>query len=129
MRRRDFLIQSSRAFVPCLIVNGARAQSNPAADRTTVDARWRTLIADLEVRIPALMKDAVVPGLSIALVYDGKLLWRKAYGVKDSVSKEPVDDDTVFEAASVSKTVFAYAIMKLHEKNVIDLDTPLTRYA
>jgi CubicO group peptidase (beta-lactamase class C family) len=34
----------------------------------------------------------------------------------------------VFEAASVSKTVFAYAVMKLCEKGVMNLDTPLTRY-
>jgi CubicO group peptidase (beta-lactamase class C family) len=49
--------------------------------------------------------------------------------VKDSVSKAPVDNDTVFEAASISKTVFAYAVMKLIEKGVIGLDTPLTKYS
>jgi CubicO group peptidase (beta-lactamase class C family) len=36
--------------------------------------------------------------------------------------------ETVFEAASVSKTVFAYAAMKLFEKGIMALDTPLTRY-
>jgi CubicO group peptidase (beta-lactamase class C family) len=58
-----------------------------------------------------------------------KLLWRRGFGVKDSASKEPVDNATVFEAASVSKTVFAYASLKLCEKSVLDLDAPLTKYA
>jgi len=75
------------------------------------------------------MEEFVVPGLSIALVRNAKLVWRRGFGVKDANSREPVDHDTVFEAASVSKTVFAYAVMKLCEKGTLDLDTPLTRYA
>jgi CubicO group peptidase (beta-lactamase class C family) len=43
------------------------------------------------------------------------LLWRRAFGLKDSLTKEPVDHETVFEAASISKTVFAYAGLKLCE--------------
>ncbi len=78
--------------------------------------------------IPGLLKANTVPGLSIAVIVDGKLAWDQAFGTSDSASGQPVDRDTVFEAASVSKTVFAYAVMKLAEKGVIDLDTPLTRY-
>ena len=74
------------------------------------------------------MEEAKVPGLSIAIIKDGKLFWRGAFGVKDSASRESVDNDTLFEPASVSKTVFAYAVMKLCEKGVMNLDTPLTKY-
>jgi CubicO group peptidase (beta-lactamase class C family) len=90
--------------------------------------RWKPLVADLEKQIPELMEQAVVPGFSIAIIQDAKLLWRRGFGVKNSASKEPVDNDTVFEAASTSKPVFAYAVMKLVEKGVINLDTPLTHY-
>jgi RNA polymerase sigma factor (sigma-70 family) len=89
---------------------------------------WRTLIADLEKQIPKLMEEARVPGLSIAIIKDAKLFWRRGFGVKDVTSKELVDNDTVFEAASTSKPVFAYAVMKLCEKGVMNLDTPLTKY-
>ncbi|MBI4501081.1 MAG: beta-lactamase family protein [Gemmatimonadetes bacterium] len=82
---------------------------------------WKTLIADLEKQIPELMDAAAVPGLSIAIINDAKLLWRQGFGVG-------IDNDTVFEAASTSKPLFAYAVMKLCEKGVMDLDTPLTRY-
>src|SRR6266699_426718 len=53
---------------------------------------------------------------------------RRAFGVKDAASKVPVDDATMFEAASMSKPVFAYAVLKLCERGVLDLDTPLTHY-
>lgn len=83
---------------------------------------------DLESLIPKLMKETAVPGLSIALVKGGKLWWTRGFGVKNSTTMEPVDDATVFEAASVSKTVFAYVVLKLCERGVLGLDTPLTKY-
>jgi CubicO group peptidase (beta-lactamase class C family) len=119
MLRRTFLLGSSRAALGfCLFPSLAQAQQSAEAK-----------IAELETLIPKLMKDPVVPGLSIALVQDGKLLWTRGFGLKDSESKDPVDNDTLFEAASVSKTVFAYAVMKLCEKGILDLDKPLTKYA
>jgi CubicO group peptidase (beta-lactamase class C family) len=129
MKRRAFLTASSRAvlgfsllpFAPCSV--GPLLFARPK-DRTP----WETLLAELEKQIPELMAEAKTPGLSIAIVRDAKLFWRRGFGVRDSASKEPVDHDTVFEAASVSKTVFAYAVMKLCEKGVINLDTPLTKY-
>jgi CubicO group peptidase (beta-lactamase class C family) len=74
------------------------------------------------------MREAVVPGVAIALVKDGTLVWHRALGVRDAGGRQPVDERTIFAAASVSKTVFAYAVMQLHERGVLDLDTPLTRY-
>lgn len=92
------------------------------------DARWHTLVADLEREIPEMMEEAEVPGLSIAIIEDGELVWRRGFGVRDNDSKAPVDNDTVFEAGSMSKAVFAYAALKLCERGVIGLDTPLTKY-
>ena len=129
MRRREFLVESSRAalgfsVLPLL----ARSRVNPQSADLHDGAPFKPLLADLEKQIPELMERAVVPGFSIAIIQDAKLLWRRGFGVKNSASKEPVDNDTVFEAASTSKPVFAYAVMKLCEKGVMDLDTPLTRY-
>src|SRR4030095_7875738 len=98
-------------------------------DTPPLPTNWAPLIADLEQRLPAVLAQATtVPGVSMALVADAKLLWRGAFGVKDFASRAPVDHDTIFEAGSVSKTVFAYAVMKLCERGVLNLDTPLTRY-
>jgi len=82
----------------------------------------------LDKRIPELLAETRVPGLSLAVVKDSALAWRRSYGVVSVESKAPVSDDTVFEAGSVSKTVFAYAALKLCEKGILSLDAPLTRY-
>lgn len=86
-------------------------------------------LAELEKWIPKLMEELHVPGVSMSVIANAKLHWRRAFGVTDRATQKPVDHDTVFEAASVSKTVFAYAALKLVEKGEIGLDTPLTNYA
>jgi CubicO group peptidase (beta-lactamase class C family) len=102
------------------------AQALPDALQTNV--KKEELIAGLERVIPQLMKDGEVPGLSIALIRDSKVLWQRGFGVKSVETKEPVGDDTVFEAASLSKPVFAYAVLKMVDRGQLDLDTPLTKY-
>jgi len=69
-----------------------------------------------------------VPGISLALIKDGQLAYYKTYGVRNTFTKEPVDSNTLFEAASVTKPVFAFAVQRLAERGVINLDTPLYRY-
>ena len=69
-----------------------------------------------------------MPAVSIAIVRDGQLAWRRAFGVKDAGTNEPVDVDTVFAACSDTKPVFAYGVVKLTEKGILNLDTPLTKY-
>lgn len=86
------------------------------------------VIARLERSIPQLMAAADVPGLSIALIRDAELVWHKGFGLRNTVTKSPVTDDIVFEAASLSKPVFAYAVLKLVDSGILDLDTPLTKY-
>lgn len=129
MRRREFLVESSRAVLGfSLLPVVAPVKGDQTSAKSRSSAPWGTLIADLEKQIPKLMEEAIVPGVSIAIIEDAKLRWRRAFGVRDSASNKPVDDETMFEAASMSKPVFAYAVMKLCEKGVIDLDTPLTKY-
>ena len=69
--------------------------------------------ADLDKLVPQLLKDGDVPGLSMALVRDGAVSWHHSWGVSDASTGKPIDDETIFEAASLSKPVFAYAVMKL----------------
>ncbi len=86
------------------------------------------LIARLENSIPQLMKDGDVPGLSIAVIRDAEVIWHRAFGVRNALTKEPVDDNTIFEAASLTKPVFAYTVLKLVDAGKLDLDTPLNKY-
>lgn len=69
-----------------------------------------------------------IPGVSMALIKDGKLIYYKTYGYKNFITKEKVDSNTLFEAASVTKPVFAFAVQRLAERGVIDLNKPLYEY-
>jgi CubicO group peptidase (beta-lactamase class C family) len=74
------------------------------------------------------MKKDGVPGLSIALIRGGKTTWVHGFGIKEARTGQPVTDETVFEAASLSKPVFTYGVLKLVDQGKLGLDVPLTTY-
>jgi CubicO group peptidase (beta-lactamase class C family) len=78
--------------------------------------------------IEAYRKYYNIPGVSLALVKDGKMIYHKTYGVLNTMTGEKVHDNTLFEAASITKPVFAFAVQRLAERGVIDLDKPLYLY-
>jgi len=86
-------------------------------------------IAALERAIPELMETAGIPGMSIALIKDGEVIWSRGLGIKNTKTGKPVKDDTVFEAASLTKPFFAFLAMKFVEDGKLDLDRPLISYA
>ncbi|RFM28720.1 serine hydrolase [Deminuibacter soli] len=82
----------------------------------------------IQTDVPQLLQKADVPGISIALVRHGQLVWTGAFGLANVNTARPVKTNTVFEAASLSKVVFAYAVLKLVDQGKINLDTPLNKY-
>lgn len=74
------------------------------------------------------MRIAGVPGIAIAVVDRGRLAWSRGFGVKNILTRDPVREDTLFEAASMTKPVFAYVVMRLVDEKRLDLDTPLVTY-
>lgn len=130
MQRRDFILWGGQAaFLSALSISTFNASGHRLQYTPPQNQYPEPLAKELEKLISKIMEDAKIPGLSIAIVRNGKLSWCKGFGVKDRSSQEPVTGNTVFEIASVSKTVFAYAVMKLCEKGIISLDTPLVKYS
>lgn len=64
----------------------------------------------------------------MAVIRDGKVDWVGAAGVIAPGSTTPVRTDTVFRAASLTKPVFSYVVLRLADREVIDLDAPLAGY-
>ncbi len=95
-----------------------QAQSNPGDPS----------FAALDAAIKSLMTTAKVPGMSLALIRDRKLVYLQFYGLIKADSIQSVDSNTVFEAASLTKPVFAYAVLQLVEEGKLDLDKPLYEY-
>lgn len=117
----SLLHSSVRRALRALVLSVPLAALGPAAAASDAEAR-------LELLVPRLMADGEVPGLAIAVVRGTQHLWHKGFGVASTRTREPVVDTTIFEAASLSKPVFAYAVVKLADEGKIDLDRPLSAY-
>ncbi|MEM7023885.1 MAG: serine hydrolase [Pseudomonadota bacterium] len=102
-------------------------------EAVTVEERMRQVETHLlpDVRIqgrtePMALADRMahyrVPGVSIAVIDQGRIAWAKGYGVTDAQSRSPVDERTLFQAASISKPVTSAAVLRLVDGGVLDLD-------
>jgi len=86
---------------------------------------WEATVATVERLTPLLMSELHVPGVSIALVRDRTVAWTRSWGVADARTGVPVTEETLFEAASMTKPLFAYSVLRLVEEGTLDLDDPL----
>ena len=78
--------------------------------------------------ISKLMVEGEVPGVAVALIRNGAIADHCAYGVADASSGHPLRTKAIFESASLSKPIFAYAVLKLVDAGVMELDVPLVSY-
>jgi CubicO group peptidase (beta-lactamase class C family) len=69
-----------------------------------------------------LMERFHVPAVSVAVIYDFKVVWTKSWGIADVETGEPVTDETLFQAASMSKPVAAMASLKAVQFGKFGLD-------
>ncbi len=78
--------------------------------------------------VPTLLDSAGIPGLSVAVINQRGVVWSNGFGVRKAGEPKRVDQQTVFSAASLSKPVFAYLVLKLVDAGKLDLDKPLYQY-
>jgi CubicO group peptidase (beta-lactamase class C family) len=84
--------------------------------------------SELDNSIFQIIEKAGVTGLSCAIINDSKVVYQKAFGLRNKSTGVLNNEETIFSAASFSKTVFAYLVMLLVEDEIIDLDKPLQEY-
>lgn len=103
----------------------------PASDRGRVPraSSNRERLDELREHLPRLADYAAdtIPGFQIACVLDGEVAWTEGYGVR-AQGGAPVDAATVFDLGSLTKPMFAAAVLRLRDRGVIDLDAPLLSY-
>ena len=85
-------------------------------------------IAAIDSVTQKLMDNAGVPGLSIGIINDNKVDLVKSFGYRNKAKNLRNDTATCFYAASLAKPVFAYLVMQLADKGLINLDTPVYKY-
>ena len=105
-------------FVLAFIAPPLAAQSNGHGDQ----------LRELDAYFAKAAKDWKVPGLAVAIVHKGQLVFAKGYGVRDVGTKQPVDTQTIFAIASTTKALTSAALGMLVDEGKIRWDDPVTKH-
>lgn len=131
------LISSVSVLAPCeqrSIALGQTTGTTPVAQRIERVENGLLPPAVLKGGLPVKMKLAdrmrfyKTPGVSIALINEGKIEWARGYGLLESGGKEPVTTETLFQAASNSKSLTAMVVLRLIEQGKLDLDSDVNKW-
>lgn len=114
------LKSTNRIFITfvCLLSSGLLAATADSQNQQSTVEK----LADIT---PALLEEAHIPGLSIAYIQNNDIKWQAALGVTNTATHTKVTPQTRFEAASLSKPVLAYIVMRFVSRGELTLDTPL----
>jgi CubicO group peptidase (beta-lactamase class C family) len=82
----------------------------------------------IDKEVNKILSDVSVPALSIAVIDHDQVVFSKNYGYKSLKDMEKVDNETIFEAASLSKSFLLLVVYKLVDEGKLDLDKPLYQY-
>ena len=77
------------------------------------------ILANIEQTVAQVMQDWKIPGMGVALYKDGQILLCKGYGVKNYETGAPVDEHTIFQIGSVSKSFTAAIIAQLVDEGLL----------
>jgi CubicO group peptidase (beta-lactamase class C family) len=110
------------------------------APRRSVDARMARVLSGLRGPVEVVgrplrtwslvdrMERYKAPGVSIAVIEGGKVVWEGGFGVKEAGGRDSVTAATLFQAASISKPVAATGMLRLVAAGKLDLDLDVNRY-
>jgi len=115
-------VSTRRHVFPFLMLLGLVACAPATAVRPDVPGK-------LEPLLTRFVRNNQVPGLAIAVIREGRVVYSAGFGVtRAGGGGQPVTPRTLFHMASVTKPFVATAVMQLVESGRIDLDAPVTRY-
>ena len=92
------------------------------------DGQIERAVGQLDALAQAMLEKSGIPGLAVAVVRDGKTVYAKGFGLRRIGERQPVDADTVFQIASLSKSVGATVVAHQVGAGVVKWDTPLVTY-
>ncbi len=87
-----------------------------------------SLSAQIDAFIESEMTQRNIPGLAACVVKNQEIVWSNAYGTANFDTNTPVQTNTLFTVASISKLFVATALMQAYEAGLIDLDTDINNY-
>ncbi len=123
----------SPVAVPAPVASEAVMRPGPRGPQPTYrepdrKARLEAIRGKLDAAFDKAMAGQKVPGAVVGIVVGGELVYSRAAGVANVETKAPVDVDTLFGIASITKTFTAEAVLKLRDEGKLGLDDPASRY-
>ena len=83
----------------------------------------------LEALVHEVMKDGQARGIAVGIVdSDGKIQYEQYFGYRDEEKKLPINRDTIFGMASVTKSFTALSIMQMQMDGLLSVDDPVSKY-
>lgn len=135
MKRYLFLILLAITACQIPVDQGPQSESHLAASLNTTVEPGTSETKDSPYEkalegfgLAAKMDQYGVPGISFAVIKDGKIDWAKGYGVLQNGTDDKVNTETVFSVGSVSKVGAAVISLKLHEKGILNIDEDVNDY-
>jgi len=105
--------------------------ASPGFHKRTADPTRKAALLAAAPRLDELFAAKVgegrATGLAVGIVLDGELVYARGFGVRDVETKTPIDLDSVFCIASMTKSFTAAAVMKLRDEGKLVLDAPAAR--
>jgi CubicO group peptidase (beta-lactamase class C family) len=100
----------------------------PAIAELRAGNDWDAAIDSARTVVRRMMREAGIPGASVAVGFDGDIVWSEGFGWADLEQEVPVTPETKFRAGSISKTMSASAVGLLMEAGLLDLDEEIQTY-
>jgi CubicO group peptidase (beta-lactamase class C family) len=97
-----------------------------AQEKSQVAPEVHRAIREIEKLAQKKIQENALPGLAIAVVFKDKLVYAKGFGVRDTSAQVPVDADTVFQVASLSKPIGSTVVAELVGEGKITWDSKLS---
>ena len=124
----SFLWIGAHAAPPNPVLTSAEVEQRiERVERGLLPAAVPAGTAGLGERLSERLKQYRVPGLSVAVVNEGKVEWARGYGVVEAGKRARVTPDTLFQAGSISKVVAALGALKLVQQGRLSLDEDVNR--
>ena len=89
---------------------------------------WSAAVEQARRVARSMLKDENLPGVSLAVAVDGRVVWAESFGWANVEHRVPATPRTQFRIGAVSKPLTAAAAGLLHERGLLDLDAPVQRY-
>jgi CubicO group peptidase (beta-lactamase class C family) len=115
-----------------LTFSGAYAQTTAPAKPKAAKSKALTTKQREQPAIDALLREYTaanrVPGASALIMRDGKVIYRKAFGLDDVAAKTPLREDAILRIASQTKAITSAGVMMLYDEGKFQLDDPISKY-